>query len=73
MPACFFLGQTIGIDPCERFDERGLPVIDVTGGREDEMLHPDGFVRHAVNATTTSSSCSGKMVRKSSLNAPRAT
>jgi len=34
----FFLGQAIGISSGERFDQRALAVIDVTGGRENEML-----------------------------------
>ena len=65
--ARLFLRQAIGIDPSERLDQRGLAVIDVAGGREDEMLHVRFVVRHGVKAATTSSSCAGKMVRRSSL------
>src|SRR5437867_13235297 len=34
----FFLGQAIGISSGERFDQRALAVIDVTGSRENEMF-----------------------------------
>ena len=34
----FFLGQAIGISSGERFDQRALAVIDVTGGCENEMF-----------------------------------
>ena len=34
----FFFGQAIWINSGERFNERTLAVIDVTGGRENEML-----------------------------------
>ena len=33
----FFFGQAIGINSGERFDQRALAVIDVTGRRDDEM------------------------------------
>ncbi len=65
--AHLFLRQAIGVDPSERFDQRSLAVIDVASRRQDEMFHNRFVVRHAVKAVTTSSSCSGKMVRRSSL------
>ena len=69
-PARFLLGQPVGVDPSERLDERGLAVIDMAGGRENEMLHACFVVRHAVRAATTNSSFSGKMVRRSRRNLP---
>ncbi len=41
-PARLLLGQTIGIGACQRFDQRGLAVIDVPGSPENEG------VRHAL-------------------------
>jgi hypothetical protein len=34
----FFFRQTIGISSGECFDERALAVIDVTGGRKNQMF-----------------------------------
>jgi hypothetical protein len=34
----FFFRQTIRINPGERFDQGTLAVIDVTGGRKEEMF-----------------------------------
>jgi hypothetical protein len=31
-PSPLFLGQTIGIDAGQRFDERGFAVVDMPGG-----------------------------------------
>ena len=36
-PLLFF--QAVGIDPGQRFDERGLAVIDVARGSDDDVLH----------------------------------
>ena len=72
MPRAFSSGNRSVSTAGERFDQGGLAVIDVTGGRENEMLHACYFVRHAVKAATTSSSCSWKIVRRSSWNRPRA-
>ena len=37
----FFFRQAIGISSGERLDKRALAVIDVTGGRENEMFLHD--------------------------------
>ena len=69
--ARLFLGQTIGVDAGQRLDQRGLPVIDVTGGRENEMfLRHGAFVRQERKAAAITSSCAGKIVRRSSRNLP---
>jgi hypothetical protein len=34
-----FLGETITVGPGERLDQGGLPVIDVAGGPEDDVVH----------------------------------
>jgi hypothetical protein len=68
--ARLFLRQPVGVDSGERFDQGGLAVINVTGGRENEMPHACFVVRHAVKAATTSSSCFLKIVRRSSWNWP---
>ena len=68
--ARFFLGQPVGVDSGERLDQRGLAVINVTGGREDEMPHACCVVRHAVKAATTSLILLRKIVRRSSWNWP---
>ena len=36
-PLLFF--EAIGIDAGERFDQRGLAVVDVPGGADDDGLH----------------------------------
>ena len=38
--ASLFLGQTVGVDAGQRFDQRAFAVIHVAGGGHDEM--PDG-------------------------------
>ncbi len=38
-PATLFLFQAIGIDARERFHERGLAVIDMAGGADNDVLH----------------------------------
>ena len=43
--AGLLLRQTVGVDTGERSHQRGLAVIDVTGGAEDQS---GGRVRHAV-------------------------
>ena len=58
--------QTIGIGAGERFNERALAVIDMTGSGDNEML--GHCVQAARMASTTRSSCDGKIVRRSSLN-----
>ena len=48
--ARFFLWQPVGVDPGERFDQRGLAVIDMAGGRENEILcRHVAFVRSTQN------------------------
>ena len=37
--AALLFFETIGIDAGERFDQRGLAVVDVTGGADDDGLH----------------------------------
>ena len=70
--AGLFLRQAIGIDSGERFDQRGLPVVDVAGSGENEiLLCHDAIVRPKRNAAATISSCAGKMVRRSSRYFPR--
>ena len=75
----FFFGQAVGINSSKRFNEGAFAVIDVTGRRENEMLlchRPYNsplatVVAHALRiASTTASSCCGKMVRRSSLKRP---
>ena len=47
-PAALLLAQPIGVDPSERADERGLPVVDVARGPDDDALHGrDGGVSRA--------------------------
>ena len=38
-PAPLLLAEPVGVDPGERADERGLAVIDVPGGADDDALH----------------------------------
>ena len=38
--ALFLLAQPVGIGAGQRQDERALAVIDMTGGADDDMLHP---------------------------------
>src|SRR5262249_31215183 len=38
-PAALFLFQTVGINAGQRFDQRGLAMIDVTGRADDDGLH----------------------------------
>ena len=64
-----FFGEAIGINTGERTHERALAVINVPGRCEDEPLQFHCAVRSAL---TTSASCRGKMVRRSSLNFPPA-
>ena len=35
--APFLLGQTVGVDARQRFNERGLAVIDMPGGADDHV------------------------------------
>ena len=37
--AALFLFEAVGVDAGEGFDERGLAVIDVSGGADDDVLH----------------------------------
>ncbi len=37
--AALLFFETIGIDAGERFDQRGLAVVDVTCGADDDGLH----------------------------------
>ena len=37
--AALFFFQAVGIDAGEGLDQRGLPVIDVPGGADDDGLH----------------------------------
>ena len=41
--ASLFLGQTVGVDAAQRFDQRAFAVVHMAGGGHDEM--PD---RHRV-------------------------
>ena len=66
--ARFFFGQTIGVRAGERLDERALAVVDVAGGRDNEMFHQSLAVQAERMASTTTSSWCGKIVRRSSLN-----
>jgi hypothetical protein len=36
----FFL-QSVGIDACKRFHERGFTVVDVSGSADDDGFHSD--------------------------------
>ena len=64
-PARFLFRQPICVGASERTNERGLAVIDMSGSGEDEVPYA-GVVRHFRRARITISSCSGKMVRRSS-------
>ena len=44
-PALLFFLQPIGVLPGERLDERGLAVIDMTGGTDDRVSDCDAIVR----------------------------
>jgi hypothetical protein len=35
--ACFFFGQAVAVDAGEGLDERGLAVVDVAGGSQDQV------------------------------------
>jgi hypothetical protein len=37
--ALFFFFEAIGVDAGERFDQRGLAMVDVPGGSDDDVLH----------------------------------
>ena len=37
--ARFFFFEAVGVNACEGFDQRRLPVIDVPGGADDDVLH----------------------------------
>src|ERR1700738_2301411 len=65
--ARFLFAQTIGIGAGERLYYRPLPMIDVTGGCDDEIVHPFAVQTVRMASTTRSSWC-GRIVRKSSLN-----
>ncbi len=51
--AFFFLGQAIGVDAGQRFDERGLTVVDVARRAEDEIRGHD-FLDGAAPAGSSS-------------------
>ena len=40
--ASLFLGQAIGVDAGQRLDERGLAVVDMSGGAEDQFARHGG-------------------------------
>ena len=72
----FFFRQPIWINSRQRFDQRAFAVIDVTGSRENEVFFchrsynwrlATGSLHTARIASTTALSCSGKIVRRSSL------
>jgi hypothetical protein len=66
-PARFFFGQPIGVDTSKCFDKRGLPVIDMAGGREDDVSwRLLAFARRASSAAAIGASSCGKTVRRSS-------
>ena len=47
-PAPLLLGEAIGVDARQRFDERGLPVIDVAGRADDaSFAHRSGSLSRA--------------------------
>src|ERR1043165_4084333 len=63
--ARFFFRQAIRISSSERFDKRTFPVIDVTRRRQNEIeLH---YASASRNTRARSSSCRGKIVRRSIL------
>ena len=37
--AAFFFCEAVRVDTGERFDQRGLAVIDVSGGADDDVFH----------------------------------
>ena len=38
--AALFFFQTVGINAGQGFDQRGLAVVDVAGGADDDAFHP---------------------------------
>jgi len=65
--ARFLLGQSVRISSGQRFYQRAFAVIDVARCGNDEI--PSGHFAHAaLIARMTTSSCCGKIVRRSSLN-----
>ena len=42
--AALFFGQTVGVDPGEGPDERGLAMVDMSGGAYDDILDPAYYV-----------------------------
>src|SRR6476619_2944188 len=42
--AAFLFFQAVGIDAGERFDERGLAVIDVAGRADDDTFHACSYL-----------------------------
>ena len=37
--AALLFFQAVGVDAGQRFDQRGLAVVDVAGGADDDVLH----------------------------------
>ena len=65
--ARFLLGQSVRISSGQRFYQRAFAMIDVARCGNDEI--PSGHFAHAaLIARMTTSSCCGKIVRRSSLN-----
>src|SRR3954463_12499298 len=63
--ALALLRQPVGVLPRQRLDERGLAVVDVTGGTDRQ--------RHALTAAATSSTSASVKVRQSSSSFPSRT
>ncbi len=64
--AGLLLLQPVGVDAGERAHERGLAVVDVARGPDDPPDRPHRASSTARSAATTSASCDGKIVRRSS-------
>src|SRR5262249_31082830 len=52
--AAFFLFEAVGIDTGQRFDQRGLAVIDVAGGANDYGLHANNSISGPICVLRTS-------------------
>src|ERR1700756_4215304 len=58
-----FFGQTIGVRARQRLDQRGLAVVNVPGGANDDALHRSGHMGMGENPSAAFDATGGKDYR----------
>src|SRR5580704_6693901 len=69
--ALFFL-EAVGVDAGEGLDQRGLAVVDVASGADDDGLHETGMILEAGRRHSPSGNVQKLIGRKLKLRAPKA-